>query len=99
MTPRRLPLVLLGSLLIAAYFAYHGVIGTHGLQSYNRLAVRSGELERELRLLETVRDRLRKDVEALRAEPPSPDIVETFARSTLGMIRPGDHLVLGSRRR
>lgn len=94
MTPRRLPIVLLGSLLATSYFVYHAVFGTHGLQAKVRLLERSTEIERELAVLEVVRLRLRQDVAALGREPPAPDVVEETARDILGMIRPGDLIVV-----
>jgi cell division protein FtsB len=94
MTPRRLPLVLLGSLLATSYFVFHAVFGTHGLQAKSRLLERSTEIERELAVLEAVRIRLRQDVAALGREPPAPDVVEEIARDVLGMIRPGDLIVV-----
>ncbi len=92
--PVRLPLVLLGSLLATTYFVHHGVFGTHGLIAKDRLISRSGSLEREMAVLEAVRSSLRQDVEALAGDPPSPDAVEEVARGALGMIRPGDLIVL-----
>ncbi len=92
--PGRLPLVLLGSLLATTYFVHHGVSGTHGLIAKDRLISRSSDLEREMAVLEAVRSRLRQDVAALRSNPPAPDVVEEIARSALGMVRPGDRLVL-----
>jgi cell division protein FtsB len=92
--PWRLPLVLLGSLLVTTYFVHHGVFGTHGLIAKDRLISRSNDIEREMAVLEAVRMRLREDVSALRSEPPSPDTVEEVARSALGMIRVGDRIVM-----
>ena len=98
MRPRRLPLVLLGTLLAAAYFVAHVVFGTHGLLVKGRLIDRSNDLEREIAVLEAVRSRLRQDVAALGQEPPAPDIVEEMARGVLGLVRPGDRIVMRERR-
>ena len=95
---RRLPTVLLGTLLTTAYFVAHVVFGTHGLQAKQRLMSRSTDLEREVAVLEAVRSRLRQDVAALVREPPLPDIVEETARSVLGMVMPGDRVVVRKRR-
>lgn len=97
MRPRRLPIVLLGLVLATAYFAFHAVFGTHGLLAKGRLMERSIEIEREVAILEAVRSRLRQDVAALSTEPPAPDIVEETARSVLGLVRPGDRIVLRKR--
>lgn len=94
MRSRRLPIVLLGTLLAAAYFVLHAVFGTHGLLARSRLVERSILIEREIAVLEAVRSRLRQDIAALAHEPPSQDIVEETARAVLGMVRPGDRLVV-----
>jgi cell division protein FtsB len=93
MSPRRLPIVLLGSLLASAYFVHHAVFGSHGLIAKDRLVSRSSVLEREIGVLDVWRGRLRRDVELLRVEPPAPDLVEELARGTLGLLRPGDRIV------
>ena len=91
--PRRLPLVLLGSLAATAYFVAHAVNGTHGLLAWNRLILRSAIVEREIAGLEIVRGQLQRDVSLLATEPPHPDLVEEHARSILGFVNPGDLLV------
>ena len=93
-----MPIVLLGLLLISAYFGAHVVFGTHGLLTKDRLIERSMLIEREIAVLEAVRARLRQDVAALAEEPPAPDIVEETARGVLGLVRPGDRIVLRERR-
>lgn len=98
MSHLRLPTVLLGMLLAAAYFVSHVVFGTHGLLAKGRLLERSIEIEREVVVLEAVRSRLRQDIAALATDPPAPGIVEEIARSVLGYVREGD-LVVANRRR
>lgn len=98
MRSRRPPLVLLGSLLFTTYFGYHAVFGTHGLLTRDRLTSRSIDIEREVAILEAVRSRLRQDIAALTREPPAPDITSEIARSVLGLVHPGDRIVVQSRR-
>ena len=86
--------MLLGSVLATAYFVHHGVFGTHGLIARDRLVSRSSALEREIAVLEVLRARLRQEIAALGQSPPARDVVETAARSTLGLIRPGERIVL-----
>ena len=95
--PRRTPIVLLGAIAATAYFAYHAQYGTHGLQARARLLERAARLDREVAGLEAVRRRLKRDVDALSTEPPSPGIVEEQARDVLGFARPGD-IVIPDRR-
>lgn len=90
-------MVLLGALLATAYFIAHSVFGTHGLLAKSRLIERSTTIEREIAVLEAVRARLQKDLAALASEPIHPDMVETIARSTLGLVKPGDIVVLSRR--
>jgi cell division protein FtsB len=91
--PRRVPLVLLGTMLATAYFAYHVVYGTHGLLAKARHIDRLENVQREVAVLEAVRSRLQQDVAALASEPPHPDSVEEAARGLLGLVRPGDLIV------
>ena len=95
---RRPPIVLLGVGLASAYFAYHGIFGTHGLQAKYRLLDRMEILQREISGLEVERTRLQQDVAALAIEPPDPDIVEEAARSLFGWSRPGDRIIVRDRR-
>ncbi len=88
-----MPLVLLGTSLATAYFAYHAVYGTHGFLAKARHVERLEMLQREIAVLEAVRFRLRQDVAALASEPPHPDAVEQYARVTLGLVRSGDLIV------
>jgi cell division protein FtsB len=82
----RLPLVLLGSLALAVYFAHHAVNGSHGFQARQRLIERSRVLERDIGRLEAVRDRLRRDVALLAPEQPDPDLVAIIAADMLGYV-------------
>jgi cell division protein FtsB len=83
---QRLPLVLLGSLALAVYFAHHALNGSHGFQARQRLIERSKVLERDIVRLEAVRDRLRRDVALLASEQPDPDMVNWLAADVLGYV-------------
>ena len=87
-------LVLLGCLLMSAYFVQHTIKGKHGFEAQTRLLERSGVLEREIAGLEAVQAVLLRDIVLLRQEPPHPDLVEEIATGVLGMSRPGDRIVL-----
>ncbi len=73
-------------------FAYHAVYGRHGLETRSRLISRSAGLEFEIRGLEAVRFRLKRDVALLSAEPPDADLVEDIARDVLGFVYPQDRI-------
>jgi len=79
---------------MSAYFVQHTIAGTHGLIARARLAERSLVLQRVTLALEAVRDRLKRDVALLSADPPSPDLIDELARSVLGFSRPGEAVVL-----
>jgi cell division protein FtsB len=49
-------------------------------------------LEFEIRGLEAVRFRLKRDVALLSAEPPDTDLVEEIARDVLGFVHPQDQI-------
>jgi cell division protein FtsB len=82
----RLPLVLLGSLALASYFAHHALNGSHGFQARHRLIEQSIKLEREIERLEAVRDRLRHDVALVAPDRPDPDMVAFIAADVLGYV-------------
>ena len=91
---RRVPFVLLGSLVVTGYFAYHAVNGTHGLLARYRLVERSAAIDREIAGLEAGRRRLKHDVVLLGSEPPHRDVTEEHARAILGFVNAGDLIVL-----
>ena len=73
-------------------FAYHALYGRHGLETRSRLISCSAGLEFEIRGLEAVRARLKRDVALLAAEPPNADLVEENARDVLGFVHPDDRI-------
>jgi len=87
--------VLLGCVVMTAYFASHALYGRHGLETRNRLIERSQVLDLEIRSLETVRSRLSRDIALLSSDPPDSDLVDEIARDVLGFALPKDRIVLG----
>ena len=92
------PLVLLGCLALTAYFIHHAINGRHGLAVRNRLIERSSVLDRDITGLEAVRLSLRRDVALLAPDPPHPDMVEEIAGAVLGMVRPGELIIVPAAR-
>jgi cell division protein FtsB len=86
--------VTLACLSLAFYFLYHVRYGRHGLEARNDLQDRLALLDFELKGLETVRTKLRRDVALLSPEIPNADLVEEIARDVLGYVRPDDKLVV-----
>jgi len=94
--PRRLlrqVFVLLACLTSTAYFVYHARYGQHGLDARNRLIDRSALLDFEIKGLQTVRSKLRRDVALLSPEVPNADLVEEIARDVLGYVRHDDKII------
>ncbi len=89
----RLPLVLLGSLAFAVYFAHHALNGNHGFQARQMLIERASILEGEIGRLEAVRVRLRRDVALLAPDKPDADLVTFIAADVLGYL-PADSIVV-----
>ncbi len=84
---------MLTCLALTCTFAYHALYGRHGLETRSRLISRSAGLEFEIRGLEAVRARLKRDVALLASEPPNADIVEEVARDVLGFVNPHDRIL------
>lgn len=85
--------MLLACLISSAYFGYHALHGRHGLDARDRLIERASLLDFEIKSLETVRDKLKRDVALLSPVKPDPDMVEEIARDVLGYVHPKDVLV------
>jgi cell division protein FtsB len=89
----KLPLVLLGSLALAVYFAHHALTGSHGFQARQKLIERASMLDREIGRLDAVRTRLRRDVALLTPDKPDADMVAIIAADVLGYV-PADAVVI-----
>ena len=94
----RLSLVLLVSLTLGVYFAYHTFSGSHGFQARQKLIERASTLEQTISRLEAVRTKLHRDIALLAPEQPHPDMVELVAAEVLGYVR-ADALVVAPNRR
>ena len=87
-------LVLLGCAVISAYFLHHAINGKHGFEARTRLNERTAVLWREIRSLEAVHARMRRDVNLLGQEPPWRDMTEEIAQRDLGLAYPDDQVLL-----
>lgn len=79
---------------MTGYFTYHAIHGRHGLETRSKLISRSEALEFEIKGLETVRANLSRDIALLSQRNPDPDIVEDIARDVLGLVRPGERVMI-----
>jgi cell division protein FtsB len=87
--------VALISLVAIGYFGVHATQGKHGFSSRQSLIDRRALIETEIAKLEAVRARLAQDVALLNLDPPDSDIVEEFAGELFGMVKAGEHAVVG----
>ncbi len=79
---------------LTAYFVYHTVVGSYGLDARSRLIQRSNLLSGELLTLEAVRTRLDRDADLLNVKAPDPDIVDELARDVLGVIHTDELIII-----
>ena len=77
-------------LLVATYFAYHAVYGSHGLLAWMDQADEISALKVDLEAAQTQRQRLEHHVTLLRPESLDPDLLDERARATLGYARPDE---------
>jgi cell division protein FtsB len=95
--PNRLPLVLLGSLTLAVYFAHHALNGSHGFQARQRLIERSRVLEGDIARLDAVRHRLQRDIALLSPDLPDADMIALVAADILGYVAADAVVIVPSR--
>jgi len=81
-------------LALSGYFAYHLVVGKHGLDSRGRIDTRITALQGELSGLKAVRGKLERDVSLLRAEHLDPDMLDERARAILNFAHPRDIVIV-----
>ncbi len=86
-------MVLLTCLMAATYFAYHAIYGRHGLLARHALVERQALVEFEIKSLDSVHTKLRRDVALLAPELPNADMVEEIARDVLGYVHPSDRIL------
>jgi cell division protein FtsB len=91
---RRFPVLVLGCLVLGAYFVHHSFYGKYGIVARQRLIERAEIADRALAKAEAKRAALRRDVALLASEPPHPDLVAETAMAVLGYARPGDRSAL-----
>jgi cell division protein FtsB len=91
---RRVPLVMLGCLLISSYFTQHAVYGKHGLDARARLQERAKRASVDVKSLEAELHRLQRDVALLATDPPDADFVREIAADVLGFVPPAGLIVI-----
>ncbi len=77
------------------YFAYHAMEGEHGINAYTRLTLQIQDTRIALAEVTTERKTLERRVALLRAEGLDVDMLDEQGRRVLGMVGPGDLVILG----
>ena len=87
---KRLPFILLGIVALAVLGVFSSIVG-HGFEELTEAEGERDRLEdRKVKLTETIAE-LEETLEAIRTDPAA---VESIARSELGMVRPGETVIL-----
>jgi len=77
------------------YFAYHAMEGEHGINAYTRLTLQIQDTKAALTEVTAERKTLERRVGLLRASGLDADMLEEQGKKVLGLIRPGDRVILG----
>lgn len=81
------------SLVVAAYFAYHGLHGERGLMAWRDLRGEVAEAEARLAELRSERAALEERVALMRSDGVSADMLGKLARGELGYLHPHEIVV------
>jgi cell division protein FtsB len=77
------------------YFAYHAMEGEHGINAYTRLTLQIQDTKVALGEVTAERRTLERRVDLLRANGLDADMLEEQGKKLLGLIKPGDRVILG----
>lgn len=77
------------------YFAYHAMEGEHGINAYTRLTLQIQDTRVALTEVTVERKTLERRVDLLRAGGLDADMLEEQGKRVLGLLRPGDRVILG----
>jgi cell division protein FtsB len=87
---KRLPLIVLAVAALAALGVFSSIV-THGFEELAAAEQEKKNLEQRIRELAESIAELEETLHALRTDPAA---VESMARAELGMVRPGDTVIL-----
>jgi cell division protein FtsB len=77
------------------YFAYHAMEGEHGINAYTRLTLQIQDTKVALTEVSAERKTLERRVGLLRASGLDADMIEEQGKKLLGLIKPGERVILG----
>ncbi len=82
------------SLLVVAYFVWHGLHGQNGYWARASMDAQAQSLQEELDRLQAERRKLERHVALLRPESLDPDMLEERAREILNLAHPNDVVIM-----
>ena len=92
---RKFDLVVLAACVsLLGYFAWHAFEGPRGFAHMDALKVKASELVQQQLSIADERKELDHRVGLIRPEATDPDMVDELARVSLGVVHPGDLVVL-----
>lgn len=77
------------------YFAYHAMEGEHGINAYTRLTLQIQDTKIALGEVTAERKIIERRVDLLRASGLDADMLEEQGKKILGLIKPGERVILG----
>lgn len=77
------------------YFAYHAMEGEHGINAYTRLTLQIQDTKVALAEVTAERKTIERRVDLLRASRLDADMLEEQGKKVLGLIKPGERVILG----
>ncbi|QDO98494.1 septum formation initiator family protein [Ferrovibrio terrae] len=77
------------------YFAYHAMEGEHGINAYTRLTLQIQDTKAALGEVTAERKTMERRVGLLRASGLDADMLEEQGKKVLGLIKPGERVILG----
>lgn len=77
------------------YFAYHAMEGEHGINAYTRLTLHIQDTKAALAEVTAERKTIERRVDLLRASGLDVDMLEEQGKKILGLIKPGERVILG----
>jgi cell division protein FtsB len=75
-------------------FGWHGFAGTRSVDYLTSLQVAHDSLEVKLAQLTNEKNAMEKKLHLLRPESVDPDLVEELVRAHLGLVKPGDLVIV-----
>src|SRR4029450_5838834 len=84
-------------LALLGYFGWHAFYGPRGFAHQEALEASAKDLQAQLDVLRTERQKLDKRVALMRPESIDPDMLDELARVNLGYGKPSDLLIIMSK--